>query len=48
MDIAPIWYKDLIINSQSFSWFVIMKIKNLQDMVIAFLENKQIVHSFSN
>ena len=24
---APIWYKDLTISSQRFSWFVIVKIK---------------------
>ena len=24
---APIWYKDLTISSQPFSWFVIVKIK---------------------
>ena len=44
---APIWYKNLTISSQRFSWFVIVKIKNMQNMVIVFLENKEIVHSFS-
>ena len=46
MATAPIWYKDLTISSHCFSWFVIVKIENLQDIVIVFLENKQIVHSF--
>ena len=46
---APIWYKDLTISSYGYSWFVIVKTKkNILDMAIVFLENKQIVHSFSN
>ena len=48
MATAPIWYKDLTISSQCFSWFVIVKIEKLQDMVIVFLEHKQTVHSFTN
>ena len=45
---APICYKDLTISQQRFSWFVLVTIKKPENMVIAFLENKQIVHSFSN